>query len=57
MVTEMLAFMQEVDFSVPAAFSAYIPPASEVAKKARSFRYRPVPYVQHLCFLLRCVGT
>jgi len=34
----MLTFMQQVDFSVPAAFSAYIPTASEVAKKARSFR-------------------
>lgn len=38
LVTEMLSFMQQVDFSVPAAFSAYVPAASEVARKARSFR-------------------
>lgn len=43
LVTEILSFMQQVDFSVPAAFSAYIPPASEVAKKARSFRYPTLP--------------
>lgn len=30
---------RQADFSVPAAFRAYIPAGSEVAKKARSFRY------------------
>ncbi|CAN0012570.1 unnamed protein product, partial [Hapterophycus canaliculatus] len=39
LVMDMLSFMQEADFSMPAAFRAYIPAASEVAKKARSFSF------------------